>query len=274
MTKPRRTVFYVSDGTAITTETLGHSLLTQFPEIEFVQERLPFVDDAAAAAGAVQRINEACERDQAPAIVFNSIVDETLCDIIHHSNGTVLDLFAMFLAPLESALGMAHLPASGQAHGVSDLQRYEDRTEATNYALNHDDGLSIDFKDADLILIGVSRSGKTPTCLYMALHFGIKAANYPLTPEDLDQMRLPPFLRRHKRKIAGLVIEPDRLAQIRESRKPGSRYASLRQCRQEVEAADSLYRMEGIPTVQTTHASIEEISSRVLLQLGLQREMF
>ncbi|MBT8062938.1 MAG: kinase/pyrophosphorylase [Gammaproteobacteria bacterium] len=272
--KTRRTVFFVSDGTAITTETLGHSLLTQFPEVEFQQERLPFADDMAAAAEAVTRINEASSRDGAPAIVFNTIVNEDLCDIIHRSDGITLDLFATFLGPLERALGMQHLPTVGQAHGVSNLQRYEDRMEATNYAMNHDDGLSIDFKDADLILVGVSRSGKTPTCLYMALHFGVKAANYPLTPEDLDQMRLPPFLRRHKRKIAGLMIEPERLAQIRENRKPGSRYASLRQCRQEVEAAESLLRMEGIPVFLTTHSSIEEIASRVLLQLGLQREMF
>lgn len=272
--RPRRSVFFVSDGTAITTETLGHSLLTQFPEIEFQQERLPFVDDSAAAEDAVSRINEASARDGAPAIVFNTIVDEDLCDIIHLSDGVTLDLFATFLGPLERALGMQHLPTVGQAHGVIDVQRYEDRMEATNYALNHDDGLSIDFKDADLILVGVSRSGKTPTCLYMALHFGVKAANYPLTPEDLDQMRLPSFLRRYKRKIAGLMIEPDRLAHIRENRKPGSRYASLRQCRQEVEAAESLLRMEGIPLFHTTHSSIEEIASRVLLQLGFQREMF
>jgi len=270
----KRTVFFVSDGTAITTETLGHSLLTQFPDVVFEQERLPFVDDLASAGEAVSRINEACRRDEAPAIVFNTIVDEGLCDIIHKSEGVVLDLFQTFLGPLERALGTSHLPVSGQAHGLSDFQRYEDRMEATNYAMTHDDGVSIDFKDADLILVGVSRSGKTPTCLYMALHFGVKAANYPLTPDDLDEMRLPSFLRIHKHKIVGLMIEPERLAQIRETRKPGSRYASLRQCRQEVEAAESLFRMTGIPAFHTTHSSIEEISSRVLMQLGLQREMF
>jgi regulator of PEP synthase PpsR (kinase-PPPase family) len=270
----KRSVFYVSDGTAITTETLGHSLLTQFPNVEFVQERLPFVDDVDSANEAVARINEASENDGAPAIVFNTIVDEDICGIVATSNGVTLDLFAAFLMPLEKALGTVHLPTVGRAHGVNDLEKYEDRMSATNYAMNHDDGISIDFAEADLILMGVSRSGKTPTCLYMALHFGVKAGNYPLTPEDLDQMRLPPFLRRHKRKIVGLVIEPDRLAQIRETRKAGSRYASIRQCRQEVEAAESLFRMEGIPVFQTTHSSIEEISSRVLLQLGLQREMF
>jgi regulator of PEP synthase PpsR (kinase-PPPase family) len=270
----KRTVFFVSDGTAITAETLGHSLITQFPDIDFVQERLPFVENIASAAEAVGKINTACEKDGAAAIVFNTIVDDGLCEIIHQSEGVTLDLFATFLKPLEDALGVKHEPSVGQAHGLKNVQRYEDRMEATNYAMNHDDGISVDFKEADLILVGVSRSGKTPTCLYMALHFGVKSANYPLTPEDLDEMRLPPFLRRHKRKIAGLMIEPERLSQIRETRKPESRYASIRQCRQEVAAAESLFRMEGIPVFKTTHSSIEEISSRVLLQLGLQREMF
>jgi regulator of PEP synthase PpsR (kinase-PPPase family) len=270
----KRTVFFVSDGTAITTETLGHSLLTQFPDIKFKQERIPFVGDRVSATEAVGRINEACRRDGAAAIVFNTIVDEDLNAVIKGCDGVCLDLFATFLKPLERALETKHKPTVGRAHGVIDIEKYEDRMSATNYAMNHDDGISIDFAESDLILVGVSRSGKTPTCLYMALHFGVKAANYPLTPEDLDEMRLPGFLRRHKRKIAGLMIEPDRLSQIRETRKPDSRYASIRQCRQEVEAAESLFRMEGIPVFHTTHASIEEISSRVLLQLGLQREMF
>lgn len=270
----KRTVFFVSDGTAITTETLGHSLLTQFPDVSFRQERLPFVDDMEKAAAAVARINRACERDGAPAIVFNTIVNEELCAVISGSDGVLLDLFEAFIKPLEEALDTRHRPTVGRAHGLDDFQKYEDRMSATNYAMTHDDGVSVDFSEADLILVGVSRSGKTPTCLYMALHFGVKAANYPLTPEDLDEMRLPSFLRRHKRKIVGLMIEPERLVQIRETRKPGSRYASIRQCRREVEAAESLFRMEGIPVFQTTHSSIEEISSRVLLQLGLQREMF
>ncbi len=270
----KRTVFFVSDGTAITTETLGHSLLTQFPDVDFAQERLPFIDDMPSAAETVAKINEATLKDGAPAIVFNTIVNEDLCAVLRTSDGVILDLFAAFLKPLEKALGVNHLPIVGRAHGVNDFEKYEDRMAATNYAMTHDDGISIDFADSDLILVGVSRSGKTPTCLYMALHFGVKAANYPLTPEDLDEMRLPPFLRRHKRKIIGLMIEPERLVQIRETRKPGSRYASIRQCRREVDAAESLFRMEGIPVFQTTHSSIEEISSRVLVQLGLQREMF
>lgn len=270
----KRTVFYVSDGTAITAETLGHTLITQFPGIDFDQVRMPFVDDEKKCRATVEAINAACERDQAPALVFDTIVRPSLSAIIKTSQGVMMDLFAAFIGPMEEALGVSHQPTVGRAHGLTNTDRYESRIDATHYAMSHDDGISVDFKEADLILVGVSRSGKTPTCLYMALHFGVRAANYPLTPDDLDQMRLPPFLRRYKHKLVGLAIEPERLSQIRQTRKPNSRYASLRQCREEVAAAESLLRMEGVVTFHTTNASIEEISSRILLQLGIQREMF
>jgi len=270
----QRTVFFISDGTAITTETLGHSLLTQFPDIEFRQVRIPFVADAGKAADAVLQINAASQQDGAAAIVFLSIVDGAMRRVISASHAVTLDLFADFIDTLEAALGVRRQASVGQAHGVANLERYEDRMKATNYALSHDDGISLSYDHADLILVGISRSGKTPTCLYMALHFGVKAANYPLTESDLEAQRLPPFLRCHKAKIIGLMIDADRLAQIRETRRPGSHYASLKQCHWEVDAAESLLRVEGIPIFHTTHSSIEEIASRVLLQLGLQREMF
>jgi hypothetical protein len=269
-----RTVFFVSDGTAITSETLGHALLAQFSQVNFEQVRISFVGDEVAALQAVGLINAANKKDLAPPIVINTIVDKKISALIHSSEGIVLDLFAIFLNRLEQALGVKPQPTVGRTHGLNDFARYEDRMEATNFALGHDDGESIEFSKADLILVGVSRSGKTPTCLYMALHYGVKAANYPLTEDDLEEMRLPPFLRRYKHKIVGLIIEPDRLAQIRETRKPNSRYASLAQCHKEVDQAEILLRTEGITVFQTTHSSIEEISTRVLSELGLQREMF
>ncbi len=269
-----RTIFFVSDGTAITSETLGHALLAQFSQVDIRQVRIPFVDDKAAAFEVVRQINAANKKDQAPPIVINTIVNKEVSRVIHDSDGIVLDLFATFLSTLEDALAVKRQSVVGRSHGQDDFDRYEDRMNATNFALNHDNGESIEFGEADVILVGVSRSGKTPTCLYMALHFGVRAANYPLTPDDLDEMRLPPFLRRHKHKIVGLMIEPERLAQIRETRKPGSHYASLRQCHKEVDLAESLLRMEGITVFQTTHCSIEEISTRVLSELGMQKEMF
>ena len=270
----RRTVLFISDGTAITAETFGHSLLTQFSGLEFRQIRLPFVDTREKAVDAAELINRAAEADGQKPLVFNTIVDMEIGVVLNESKGHVFDLFGTFLEPLEKILGVERSPTVGMAHGIRNSDTYEDRMEATNYALTHDDGISKRLDNADVVLIGVSRSGKTPTCLYMALHYGIKAANYPLTEEDLGQSRLPEFLRRHKRKLYGLTIDPDRLSHIRETRRPGSRYASLKQCRYEVSAAESMLRAEKVPMLNTTQASIEELGSRILLELGLQREMF
>ncbi len=270
----QRTVFYISDGTAITAETLGHALLTQFQNVKIQQLRLPFVDSAKKAAAAAAEINSAAEKNGEPPVVFNTIVDTHLSIILKSSNGEFIDLLGTFLGPLAKILGTKPQPRVGYAHGVGDERVYESRIEATNYALSHDDGVSTNFNNADMVLVGVSRSGKTPTCLYMALHYGVKAANYPLTGAELDAPQLPKFLRVHKKKIFGLTIEPERLAAIRETRKPGSRYASVKQCRYEVAAVESLLRQEGIPIQTTTHASIEEIASRVMQHMGLQRELF
>lgn len=270
----QRTVFFISDGTAITAETFGHSLLTQFSGVSFKQVRLPFVDTLEKCREAVEMINRAADADNCRPLVFNTIVDPEMGEVLGTGNGHVLDMFGTFLGPLEEILGVSRSPSVGRAHGMHDEDSYEDRMEATNYALTHDDGMSTRMNNADLILVGVSRSGKTPTCLYMALHFGVKAANYPLTDDDLEQTRLPAFLRRHKRKLFGLTIDPGRLAKIREVRRPGSRYASLKQCRFEVETAEAQLRAEGVPMLSTTHSSIEEIASRILLELGFQRELF
>jgi [pyruvate, water dikinase]-phosphate phosphotransferase / [pyruvate, water dikinase] kinase len=270
----RRTVFFVSDGTAITAETFGHSLLTQFSGVDFRQIRLPFVDTRNKARDAVSLIERAAEADHNKPLVFSTIVDPHIGEVLADCNAHVFDMFATFMEPLERILGVERSRRVGQAHGMGNSHAYEDRMEATNYALAHDDGISKKLDEADVILIGVSRSGKTPTCLYMALHFGIKAANYPLTEEDLEQPRLPAFLRQHKAKLFGLTIDADRLSQIRENRRPGSRYASLKQCRYEIEAAAAMLRAENVPTLSSTDSSVEELASRILLELGLQKESF
>jgi regulator of PEP synthase PpsR (kinase-PPPase family) len=273
-TPMKRTVIYISDGTAITAQKLGHSLITQFPGIDFEQIRMPFVDDEIKCRSAVQEINRFSSEDGQAALVFTTFVQPHLTEVIRESQGDIIDLFYPFIRPLERSLSVPHEPTIGMAHGLRNKTRYEDRIDATHYAMSHDDGINLDFDDADLILLGVSRSGKTPTCLYMALHFGVQAANYPLTPRDLDEVRLPSQLRQHKHKLAGLTIDPERLSQIRQTRKPDSRYASLRQCRREVESAESLLRLEGVPVFSVTHASIEEIASRILLKLGMHRPMY
>ena len=269
-----RPVFFISDGTGITAETIGHSLLTQFTGIDFRTLRISFVDSEPKAEAAATEIRAAGERAGARPIVVNSVVKPELSAILAGSGALMLDIFAPFILPLEQELGVTRQPRVGQAHGMVDFAAYEARINATNYALTHDDGIDLDYDEADLILVGVSRSGKTPTCLYLALHYGVKAANYPLTEDDLEGEGLPPRLKRHKRKLFGLTIDPVRLQQIRTERKPNSRYATIEQCKREVSLGERLLRAEGIPMLSTTHTSIEEIASKILAQFGIQKHMF
>jgi regulator of PEP synthase PpsR (kinase-PPPase family) len=273
MSQPRP-VFFISDGTGITAETIGHSLLTQFNGTEFRTLRIPFVDTLEKAQAAAAEIRAAGERAGWRPIVVNSAVNQDLSAVLVGSGALMLDIFAPFILPLEQELGTKRQPRMGRAHGMVDFAAYEARINATNYALTHDDGIDLDYGEADLILVGVSRSGKTPTCLYLALHYGVKAANYPLTEDDLSGDALPKRLQAHKRKLFGLTIDPIRLQQIRNERKPGSRYATLEQCRKEVALAEMLFRTEHLPNLSTTHTSIEEIASKVLAQFGIQRHMF
>lgn len=270
----RRAVFFVSDGTGITAETIGNTVLTQFEGVSFDTQRIAFVDSAEKAEAAARRIREAGERSGTRPIVVNTVVDAALSALVADSGAMMLDVFSPFIAPLEIELGTPRKPQVGRAHGLVDFAQYESRINATNYALSHDDGVDVNYDDADLILVGVSRSGKTPTCLYMALHYGVKAANYPLTDEDLDAAELPRRLRAHRPKLYGLTIDPVRLQQVRQARRPNSAYAQLERCRREVAAAEALFRQENIPSLSTTHTSIEEIASKILSGLGINRHMY
>ena len=269
-----RPVFYVSDGTGITAETIGHSLLTQFSGIEFQTRRIAFVDSVEKAEAAIAEIRRAGEQAGCRPVVVSTVVDPDLIVLLAESGALMLDVFAPFISPLEQELGLRRESRVGHAHGMVDFKAYEQRINATNYALTHDDGMDIHYDDADVILVGVSRSGKTPTCLYMALHYGVKAANYPLTEEDLEGRELPRRLRAHRRKLFGLTIDPGRLQQIRNERRPNSRYATLETCRAEVVQAEALFRQENIPVLSTTHTSIEEIAGKVLAHQGIHRHMF
>ncbi len=269
-----RPVFYVSDGTGITAETIGHSLLTQFAGMRFQTDRLSFVDDEEKARDAADRIRRTGERLGARPIVVSSCVDPTLSALIAESGALVLDVFAPFIEPLERELGEQRQSRVGQAHGLVDFETYHRRINAMNFALTHDDGMAVSYDEADVILVAVSRAGKTPTCVYLALHYGIRAANYPLTDGDLETDRLPARLRPYRRKLFALTIDPERLHQIRQERRPNSSYAKMETCRREVAAAEAMFQVERLPTLSTTNKSIEEISSKVLSTLGLQREMY
>lgn len=273
--KPQRTVFFVSDRTGITAETLGHSLLTQFDGIDFRPVTVPFIGNKDKAEAAAKRINETAEREGFRPLVFSTVITDECREIVQGANGMYLDLFEAFIGPLEKELGQTSSHAAGRAHGVFDAETYTRRIDAMNYALANDDGVSTRHYDgAEVILVGVSRSGKTPTCLYLALHYGVYAANYPLTEDDLEDGKLPPGLDKHRKKLFGLTIDPARLQNIRQERRPDSRYASGRQVSYEVREAEFLFRRYGIPFLNTTTSSVEEIATTVLQSAGLQRRFY
>lgn len=270
----RRTVFFVSDQTGVTAETMGHSLLTQFDGLDLRSVTLPFVSSPARAAEVAERIAATARADGIRPIVFATLVDEKLRAAVKQGGGLFLDFFAAFLDPLELELQRPSAHASGRAHGMSDLAAYTTRINATNFALANDDGSgNRDYLHADVILVGVSRSGKTPTCLYMALQYGVFAANYPLTVEDLESGNLPQQLAPHRDKLFGLTILPERLQQIRNERRPNSNYASARQVQYEVRTALALLEHEHLPVIDTTECSIEEIASRIIERMGLERRL-
>ncbi|MBT6276030.1 MAG: kinase/pyrophosphorylase [Chromatiales bacterium] len=270
-----RTVFFVSDSTAITSETMGHALLAQFEPYTFREVTLPFIDSVQRADTVAESVAKAWVQDGVRPIVFSSLVDPELRRIISVSDPLMLDLFGAFSPQLEQELKKESTHATGRYHGLIDQKTYDTRMEAVNFALQHDDGASHrHYGKACVILSGVSRSGKTPTSLYLAMQFGLTVANYPLTEEDLEGTKLPNILRTHRELLFGLTISPEHLARIREERRPNSRYSSLGQCRQEVADAERLFRRNAVPFIDTTAISIEEISSKVILQMGLARRLY
>ncbi len=277
MSEPNiRTVFFVSDGTGITSETLGHSLLAQFPDARFRQVRAPFVDNIDKAIECANQIREVAREDGVRPIVFSTLVNADTVSALHKADALYLDLFESFIGPLESELGQRSTHTVGRFHGITDSIDYKMRIEAINFAMAHDDGVSTDgeLSEADVILVGVSRSGKTPTSLYLALQFGVKAANYPLIPEDFERRQLPPALAPYRKKLFGLTISPERLSQIRQERRPNSRYAALENCRYEIDAAHRLMRRENIRWLDSTTKSIEEISATILQTVRVNRPGF
>ncbi|MFO8142112.1 MAG: pyruvate, water dikinase regulatory protein [Marinobacter sp.] len=268
----KRTAFFISDGTGLTAEALGHALLAQFEKIDFERVTVPYIDDEEKAHALVKRINKAAEVDGSQPLVFDTIVNSSVRDIISTADGFMIDIFGTFLSPLEKELNSSSSYTVGKSHAINNAGSYERRIHAVNFALDNDDGARIrHYSEADLILVGASRSGKTPTCLYLALQYGIKAANYPITEEDLEDQKLPAALRPHKEKIFGLTIEPERLSTIRNERRANSRYSSIQQCMHEVEEIELMYKRERIPYLNTTAYSVEEIATRILVSTGLKR---
>jgi [pyruvate, water dikinase]-phosphate phosphotransferase / [pyruvate, water dikinase] kinase len=270
----RRTAFFVSDQTGVTAETMGHSLLTQFGAVEFRAVTVPFISSVGKAEELRERIDATHAEEGLRPLVFSTLVDDAVREEVKRADALFLDFFEAFLEPLERELAVQSSHAPGRPHGVAELAAYTARINATNFALASDDGTHTrEYPKADVILVGVSRSGKTPTCLYMALQYGVYAANYPLTEDDLEAGRMPEALAPFVKKLYGLTISPERLQQIRNERRPESRYASAQQVAYEVRAAERLFERYGIPFIDTTESSIEEIGSRILHKTGIERRV-
>lgn len=272
---PNRTAFFISDRTGITAEMLGHSLLTQFEHVSFTEITLPFVDSEEKALETARQIDQTAGKDGSRPLVFSTLVDKSLSGIIQAANGFYIDCFQVFIAPMEAELNVQSSHTVGRSHSVRNNNSYFNRIEAVNFALSHDDGQTTkQLDEADVILVGVSRCGKTPTCLYMALQFGIRAANYPLIPEDFEAKKLPSGLRDYRKKMFGLTIRADRLQRIRHERRPGSTYSSMENCEYEIREAEIMMRAEGISILDTSTKSIEELATTILQKANLHRHVY
>ncbi len=259
----------------MTAETICHTLLSQFPTVNFNQESLPFVDSLDKVEAAVGEINRAAASSGLAPLVFTTFVEEEYAVVLSRANARIFDLFDPFIGRMEESLGQKSSHQPGQAHGIANILQYNRRMSAVNYAMHCDDGLHTqEYGSADVILLGVSRSGKTPTCLYLALHFGFHVANYPLTQDDFVHGRLPESILVHRDKAFGLNIDASRLHQIRQERRPGSEYASLKQCREDVELARNLFERYRIQHCDSTSYSIEELGSTIKHQMGLHSELY
>ena len=267
--KPR-IIFFVSDSTGITVEKLGRSLLSQFPRLPVRTVFLRYLDSAEKVRRARARIEAAAGEGDLPPVVFSTLVDARLRAELATDKAVLLDMFEIFLGRLETVLRCKAEPAAGHAHRMPEPEIYLARMDAVNYALRNDDGQGNDYARAEVILLGVSRSGKTPVCLYLAMQHGIFAANYPLLEADLQGTELPAALRPFRRKLFGLTIEPQRLQLIRARRHSGRQYAQADQCRREVARAEELFALNRLPVLDTTAISVEEIATRIIAALGLR----
>lgn len=270
----KRTIFFISDGTGITAETLGHSLLTQFEQIQFEKITIPYVDTSEKAQAVIEQINQTAMRDGVRPLIFATLINPEIRSLIASSQGMLFDFFKTFIDPLEAELKVRSSYNIGRMHGVVDYNAYMTRINAVNYTLSHDDGISTqNYGKADLILVGISRCGKTPTCLYLAMQFGIFAANYPFTEDDMNNLKLPTILQQFRQKLFGLTIDPVRLHAIRHQRRPHSNYSSAEQCELEVKKVEKLFNAEKIPYLSSASRSIEEIATSILATMKIKRRL-
>ena len=270
-----RPVFFVSNSTGITVETLGRSLLYQFSTVKFESHSLRFIDTAEKAHEAVQNINQLASKSGLRPIILSTLIDPELRDILAGADGLYLDIFNTFISPIEEEIGCDAKLGLGRVHGIGEDDYYSDRIDAVNYSLKTDDGIGAkEYEQADVILIGASRTGKTPTSLYLAMHYGLKAANYPIVDEELDSHHLPQALKGFKSKIFGLLVTAEGLQNIRTKRRPDSTYSSLPQCQYEVRQTETMFQQQNIPFFDVSSMSIEEVASNIMDMLKISPRIF
>ncbi|WP_299945193.1 pyruvate, water dikinase regulatory protein [uncultured Microbulbifer sp.] len=274
MAKDKRTAFFMSDGTGLTVEAIGHSLLAQFQDQHLEQVTLPYIDSAGKVQQALQRIEKAASESGLQPIIITSIVSDQIRQQLHQSPALMLDIFENYLTPLAGLFNRDPAQTVNVSRGIADNHRYSDRINAVHFAMDNDDGRRTSgFEQADVVLLGVSRTGKTPTCLYLALQFGLRAANYPITEEDMDSTNLPRILLPYRHKLFGLTIDPTRLMQIRQERRANSRYASKEQCDFEVRQVEQMLKRAQVPFLDATQLSVEELATRLMSQAGIERRI-
>ena len=266
-----RPVFFLSDGTGITAETLGNTVLTQFEGVEFRKITLPFINTVEKARSTVEYINFVAQAGPRP-LVFSTTVNDEVRNVLRTCDARFADLFDTYVHAIEEELGQKSTHAQGRAHSIHDRRRYDNRIHAVNFAMEYDDGQSTrELARAQVILVAPSRCGKTPTTLYLAMQHGIFAANFPITEDDLESQHLPASLKGLEPLCFGLISDAEQLHQVRSERRPGSSYASLAQCSFELREAERLFQRHNIPYVSSAARSIEEIAAVVIQEKELQR---
>ncbi|MFK8068549.1 MAG: pyruvate, water dikinase regulatory protein [Gammaproteobacteria bacterium] len=269
-TLKKRTVFFVSDRTGKTSESIAQSLLSQFDGFEYEYKYFSFVNTLTKAKFVADciKLNKSIH-DQGP-LVFSTLVSEESQKLIAETEACVISLFDTFIKPLEKALKVNSSNSMGKTHEEYDNDDYKKHIDAIEFTIKNDDGVNTKhFSEADVILVGVSRCAKTPTSLFLAMNFSIKTANYPLTSDDLWADQLPDSLLPHTDKIVGLTIKPDQLSAIREQRRPKSDYASLKTCKEEVKRAENIMNNSNLFIIDSTATSIEEIAVNIIKEKKL-----
>ena len=263
-------IYYVSDSTGILSTNLGQSLLCQFPEIHFHEEQFPFIRSVKEARATLKYILK--NSGGRSPIIFSTIMLPEVLKVFDTPEVELFDMYVAFLDRLERSLEVQPLRLPG-FYRHTDNVSISKRVEAIHYTLEHDDGTKIDeLDDADVILVGVSRSGKTPASVYLATQMGLKAANFPLTIEFLTQYSLPEAIKRNIKRTVGLTTSPEMLRKVREKRYAASNYAKLVTCLEELDQAKNIFLKNKIPVVNTEGKSIEETATQIMQEIGLSRK--